>query len=169
MVMAVSALFAHSLNPQPITYQKRGEIDLLPISCPDDYGPIPLKHSLRRDTWIEFEELAVRLNETISGDYGCKSRAIKINSTPTISYASRRPLRNEQQFHFTKRPPITILWLDYPNGNSSVRSLCSFAEPATNHLPGEVCEIDLPPISCPSDYGPIPLEHSLRRDTWIEF
>ncbi|GIX81784.1 hypothetical protein CDAR_555881 [Caerostris darwini] len=120
--MAVSALFAHSPNPQPITYQERssrdrssanflpkrlwthsskafseekhmdrilrtgsacqlsllipnrnqsptrevGEIDLLPISCPSDYGPLPLKHSLRRDTWIEFSELAVRLNGTIS-------------------------------------------------------------------------------------------------------
>ncbi|GIY23585.1 hypothetical protein CEXT_570161 [Caerostris extrusa] len=51
--------------------------------------------------------------------------------------AIRRPLRNEQPFPFTKRPTITIPWLDYPNGNGSVRSLCSFAESSTNHLPGE--------------------------------
>ncbi|GIY37697.1 hypothetical protein CDAR_431681 [Caerostris darwini] len=94
---------------------------------------------------------------------------MKINSIPIISQEIRRTLRNEQPFHFTKRHPITIPWLDYPNGNSSVSSLCSLAEPATNHLPGEVGEIDLLPISCPGDYGPLPLKHSLRRDTWIEF
>ncbi|GIY37699.1 hypothetical protein CDAR_431691 [Caerostris darwini] len=98
-----------------------------------------------------------------------KPRAIKLNSILTISEAIRRSVRNEQPLDFTKRPTITIPWLDYPNSNGSASSLCSFAEPTTNHLPGEVGEIDLVPFSCPGDYGPIPLEHSLRRDTWIEF
>ncbi|GIY37695.1 hypothetical protein CDAR_431671 [Caerostris darwini] len=66
-----------------------------------------------------------------------------VNGNGSEKSASRRSLRNEQQFYFTKRPTITILWLGYPNGNGSVSSLCSFAEPATHDLPEQVGEIDL--------------------------